>query len=50
METEITVNGKNLIPLTETKKIMKHRNETEKFYMETPLYFHFTPSCRFYAT
>jgi len=36
-ETEIAANGKILIPLTETKKIMKKGNETEteKFDMET---------------
>jgi len=55
-ETEISVNGKIFIPLTETKMETKklQKTETEKFETETdkyglcpfsfPLYFRFTPS------
>jgi len=58
---EMSVNGKILIPLTETKTEMKklQKTETEKFETETDkfgyvhfhlLYLHFTPSRRFYVT
>ena len=47
METEISVNGKILIPLTETKKLRKTETKTEKFDTETDKfdYVHFRYRC-----